>query len=216
MKVLNYLGLALIGLFAACSSKSSKEKIDIYVTPFYNSTPLQINIGKYSERLMSESPKQMLKLADEIKGCIDEVDAATLYVLAIRLYNLGKKDDAVYWFYNAQFRKRIFLHMAIGLSPSGAPAALDAFQKLSGQWINGYAFGHPDKLIAVLEQIIIDVQHMRYIEKAYPDYDFKPESEQVKEVGLQIEGLREMIKYIDENRDEIKQKRKENGVEGKY
>lgn len=212
---MNCLCLSLAGLLTACGG-GGNNKIDIYVTPLYNSTPLQISVGKYSEKLMSESPRKMLQLADEIKSNIDEVDAVTLYVLSIRLYNLGKKDEAVYWFYTAQFRARILFSMAIGLSPSGAPAALGSFRELAGKWINGYAFGYPDKLIATLEQVIADVKDMQYIAKAYSSYNFKPESAQQAIVDEQIKGLREMIQYIADNKDDILRQRKENGVEGKY
>ncbi|MDR2920340.1 MAG: hypothetical protein LBV72_13380 [Tannerella sp.] len=213
-----YLCLLSAVFLTACGDKSkeSKEQINIYVTPFYDSTPLQINIGKYSDELKSDSPRKMLELADEIKECIDEVNAITLYVLAIRLYNLGEKDASVYWFYNAQFRGRILLNMAKGLSPTGAPAALDAFQSLSGTWINGYAFGDPDKTLSILEQVIKDVRHMGYIQNAYPGYTFRPESEQQEIVDEQIEGLRKFMKYMDENREEILRQRIENGIKGKY
>ena len=212
-----YTCLFLIVLLAGCNAKEgSKEQINIYVSPFYDSTPLQINVGEYSNRLKSDSPVKMLRLADELKEKIDEVNALTLYVLSIRLYNLGEKDESVYWFYTAQFRARVMLDMAVGLDPTGAPAALGAFQDLTGRWINGYAFGDPDKAFSILEQVIKDVQHMKYIKKAYPGYDFRPESEQAEVVSEQIKGLRKMIEYMSENKEDILRQRKENGIEGKY
>ena len=213
----NYVCIILAMLLTGCNFKDgSKEQINIYVTPFYDSTPLQINVGEYSKRLKSNSSAKMLKLADELKEKIDEVDALTLYVLSIRLYNLGKKDESFYWFYTAQFRARVMLSMARGLDPTGAPAAFDAFQTLAGRWINGYAFGDPDKALSILEHVIEDVKHMGYIKNVYPMYDFKPESEQPEVVEEQINGLKNLIKYMSENKEDILQQRKENGIEGKY
>lgn len=214
MKPVLALPLFLSVLLGGCSKR---QKIDIYVTPFYNSSPLQINIGEYSRQLKTNSPRKMLRLAEEIRQRVDEVNAMTLFVLAIRLYDVGEKDAAVYWFYNAQFRKRVFLEMAIGLDPTGAPAALGAFQELSGRWINGYAFGNPDKLVATLNKVCGDVEHMGYVANAYPGYDFRPASEQQAIVDAQLKGLREsLINHIIENKEDILRQRKENGIEGKY
>jgi len=215
-KFKKYLYLLILGMLTACGGSNDRQRIDIYVEPLYNSNPLRINVGKYSTRLKSGSSGKMLRLSAEIKNCVDSVDAATLFVLAIRLYDLGEKDEAAYWFYNAQFRKNIFIQMATDLDPTGAPAALQAFKNLSGKWINGYAFGDPDKLAATLEQIIKEVKNMGYIAKAYPDFTFKPESEQQAFVDDQIESYREAIKYYTENKEEILRIRKENGMEGKY
>ena len=220
MKNLKWLSLLFFLLFTACNGNNAGgEKIDIYVSPLYDSTPLEINIGRYSERLKTNNPKKMLALADEIKANIDEVDCVTLYVLAIRLYNLGKKDEAVYWYHTAQFRKNIFLKMARNLSPSGAPAAIAAFNTLSGKWINGYAGGDVDKWVATLEKILAESKNMGYIAKAYQyeNYSFWDESEQQAIVDENIAAVREHgINYLLKNKEEIRRQRKENGIEGKY
>jgi hypothetical protein len=208
--------LLVLGILMACGGSNDGQRIAIYVEPLYNSNPLRINVGAYSARLKANSPGAMLKLAAEIKKDVDRVDAGTLYVLAIRLYDLGEKDEAVYWYYNAQFRKNIFIQMATGLDPTGAPAALQAFNDLSGKWINGYAAGDPDKVVATLEQIVEEVKNMGYIAKAYPDFTFKPESKQQAFVDDQIASYREAITYYAENKEEILRIRKESGMEGKY
>ena len=83
---------SIISLFAfGCNSGSnSNQTIEIYVTPYYNSQPLTINVGEYSQQLKTSDPKQLLKLADEIRTKVDEVNIEALYVLAIRLYDLQK------------------------------------------------------------------------------------------------------------------------------
>jgi hypothetical protein len=214
--VKKYFLLLALGMLTACSSGNDRQRIGIYVEPLYNSSPLRINVGEYSKRLKSNSPKEMLKLAAEIKNRVDNVDGATLFVLAIRLYDAGEKDEAVYWFYNAQFRKNIFIQMATDIDPTGAPAALQSFKDLSGKWINGYAAGDPDKLVATLLQVVKDVKNMGYIANAYPDFTFKPEGEQQAFVDNQIESYLEAAKYYTENKEEILRIRKENGLEGMY
>ena len=204
-------------LLTGCGAKEgSKEQINIYVTPFYDSTPLQISVGEYSSRLMSDSPRKMLKLADELKEKIDKVDATTLYVLSIRLYNLGEKDESVYWFYIAQFRAKVLMRMVPSLDPTGWPATFGAFRSLAGTWINGYAFGDPDKMFSTLEQVINDVKNMAYIGNVYAGSGLEPESRQQEIVEEEIEGVRSLIKYLTDNKEDILHQRKENGIEGKY
>ena len=57
---------------------------------------------------------------------------------------LGMKDEAVYRFYTAQFRKNLIARMVLSEVGAGYPAfecgkAQTAFNILSGKWINGYA-----------------------------------------------------------------------------
>ena len=47
--------------------------------------------------LKSEDVKKLQSTADVIRAEIDNTPIETLYVLAIRFYDLGQKDDAVYW-----------------------------------------------------------------------------------------------------------------------
>ncbi len=211
-----YFLLLLSGLLSACTGSGS-QKIGIYVAPFYNSDPLSIAVGPYSERLATDSPRKLLALADEIKENIDQTNAVVLYVLAIRLYDLGQKDQAAYWYYNAQFRRRIFLRMEQGADPTGMPATLEAFNDLSGRWINGYAWGDPDKLASMIEGLLDDCATMGYIGQAYPGYDFRPADEQQEVVDTLIAEWREEgVKYLREHKEDILRQRRENGVEGKY
>jgi hypothetical protein len=66
----------------------------------------------------------------------------TMMVLAIRLYDVGLRDDAVFWFYAAKARYTT-LEGVIDIRMSGliAPGeAVKSFAVLAGPVINGYAF----------------------------------------------------------------------------
>ena len=76
-----------------------------------------------------------------------------MYVAAIRLYDLGHKDEAVYWFYTAQYRARVFTSIldkenvgTIGSEAFELKQAYASFNQLAGEYINGYAFGELPKL----------------------------------------------------------------------
>jgi len=208
--------------FGCSNSSKSNQVIGIYVTPYYNSQPLTINVGEYSRELKTSNPKTLSKLADKIHKKIDEVNIETLYVLAIRLYDAGEKDEAAYWFYTAQFRKNIFGKMQDGEKGGfGSPAfeiphALQSFNDLSGTWINGYVAGNPENWEQIVRRTMNEGSQMGYIQHAYPSLQFKSEEEQATFVKEFVDFLEGRCQWILENKDEILRQRKENGIEGKY
>ena len=194
----------------------------LYVPPYYNSQPLTINVGEYSQRLKTNDPKQLLKLSEEIRKKVDEVNIETLYVLAIRLYDAGEKEEATYWYYMAQFRKTVFILMqdgergGLGNAAFEIPHALQSFNKLSGEWINGSIGGYPEKWAEIIRQVSNDVAQMGYIQKSYPTLQFKPEEEQAAIVKDGITVYEEGAQQILETKDDILRQRKENGIEDIY
>ena len=222
-----YLLLSALFLCASCGDVVPREKqnyIPIYVTPFYESEPLGVNAGPYSERLMSNSRSQMLALSEEFKRDKDNIHIIPMAVLMVRLYDLGLKDEACYWYYTFQMRRNIVRSMLdnhwaeIGHPPFELTSAADSFKQLAGEWINGYSFGDPEKLFALIEQIIEENRDMGYIAQAYDSntYRFKPEAAQQAYVDEQIEAMQGFITYLRENKDDILRQRRENGIEGKY
>jgi hypothetical protein len=201
---------------------NSNQTIGIYVTPYYNSQPLTINVGEYSQQLETSNPKQLLKLSDEIRKKVDEVNIETLYVLCIRLYDAGEKDEAAYWYYTAQFRKNVLISMqdgdkgGLGSPAFEIPHALQSFKDLSGKWINGYSYGKPEQLVQILQRVIRECSQMGYIQRAYPFLQFKPEEDQAAFISEQVEPIEEHCQWIIENKDDILRQRKENGMEGMY
>ncbi|MDR0659838.1 MAG: hypothetical protein LBG19_03340 [Prevotellaceae bacterium] len=210
-----FLPLVLLSLLMA-SCNVDKGKMSIYVEPFYNSKPFKIAVGEYSAKLTTNSKVGTRSVANEIKERIDEVIIETLFVLPIRLYDLGLKDEASYWYYAARLRKNIFIRMEDRATyRSNMGDYLQAFKRLSGQWINGYSYGNPDKLAAILEQVVEDNRNMAYIRKAYPTlYVFKPEEKQMTCMREQVDAILEHAKYIRENKEEMLQTRKVNEMTG--
>lgn len=60
---------------------------------------------------------------------IDHPPIEILYVLAIRFYDLGRKEDDIYWFYTAQFHRNIYAKMVENAAGIGNPA----FEQLQAQ-----------------------------------------------------------------------------------
>ena len=82
--------------------------IEIYVTPYYNSKGPVINIGKFSRGLASGEEGVFLETIGMMKEQWKNLTAEELYVGAIVLYDREYRDEAVYWFYSAQMRSRVF------------------------------------------------------------------------------------------------------------
>jgi hypothetical protein len=214
-----YLAVAVLIIFVVVISCKGKEKprMPVYIQPYYNSEPLTIQVGEQSEKLMADDPADLLALATTFKNDMGKVNLPTLYVLAIRLYDVGKKDEAVYWFYTAQYRTNIFKGTIKQETPESAELIQStvAFKQLSGEYINGYAFGDLDKNIAINRQMIKDNAAAPGLSKAYPNLQF--DDAKLKDAAISATQDKEaLIKYINENRESIKTQRKANGIEGKY
>ena len=134
----------------SCSAFAAEpvRHIGLYVVPFYVSAQTpdgqpQVSVGKqYNALLASNKREDILAARDLIVAKPGLVTPMTLMVLAIRFYDVGLRDDAVFWFYVAKER---YIVMAGVLDVKSnllaeATAAVGAFATLAGPVINGYAF----------------------------------------------------------------------------
>jgi hypothetical protein len=133
---------------AAASAAEPVRHIAIYVQPYYeaartpNAKPLVL-IGKSFDGLLSSNRREdILSARDKIVAEPKRVTPMTMMVLAIRLYDVGLRDDAVFWFYAA--KDRFFTLADVVDIPaanlSGVAIAVKDFATLVGPVINGYAF----------------------------------------------------------------------------
>ena len=209
----------LITLFSFGLISCNGNRAPIYIEPYYNSEPFKINVGAYSEELKNADKNNILEVADKIKANVDNVNIHTLFVLATRLYDLKKKDEAVFWYYTASLRRNVFKRTAIDNrhgTPSGEIAqALDAYKKLLGVYVNGYALGDVDKNIEICKAVIAENKNMKPLDKAYPNLKFD-DSKFAEAVAEAVEDRVGFIAYMLKNREMIKEQRTENGMDNKY
>jgi hypothetical protein len=142
---------ACLGPLAASSDAQSREPvrhIGVYVTPYYQAArtpqePPTVSVAReFDARLASTAREDIVAVRDAIHARPQSVTPITLLVLAIRLYDVGLRDESVLWFYVAKNR---FFTMADVLdmrSPGLRPTALavTTFAELAGPAINSYAF----------------------------------------------------------------------------
>ncbi len=198
-------------------------RIPFYAEPYYNYEPLKIAIGKYQVELLSNNCTELLTLAKRIMADINQTDIESLYFLSIRLYDLGNKDEAFYWFHTAKTRAAVFVDMLdINYVGSMGDIAFELYQlfnainQMVGQFLNGYGFNDLDKAITVFENVKNEVQNIISFGKLYSNIVFVDNSnlEQVK--NARILDLEQTIDYIKSHKDEILQQRIDNGIQDKY
>ena len=143
--------LLFVGLLALPLGAQASEpvrSVDIYVQPFYEAAKTpgaapKVAVGRsFNDLLASSRREDILKVRDMIAGDPKLTTPMTMMVLAIRLYDVELRDDAVFWFYAAKDRF-IALSEVLDVPAAGltqAEDAVKAFATLAGPVINGYAF----------------------------------------------------------------------------
>ena len=222
----------LLGLYAASIAWLSLEAaqpvsdashIDVYVTPFYNSKGPSVSVGRFSSGLASAKEDEFLVTITKMKKNWDQLTFLELYVAAIRLYDLGYRKEAVYWFYSAQYRGRQFgiLLDQSKMGSIGSPGfellqAQNAFFQLVGPYINGYAFGDMDALVKVVERVQQEGRKIPDVQTTYPGVTFRSKSEWESANTDLADGMSKLISTLKEKKDDIKRQRIQQGVEEKF
>lgn len=190
------------------------------VTPFYNSEGPLINVGEYSQRLGDSDLEALTILSQEMLDQKQTLTPEQMYVLAIRFYDLGEKDAAVYWFYEAQFRAKLF---QLAIEPAqmvrvGEPTfelttAYDSFQKLAGDFINGYAGCDLDNWIRITTQVMNDNPNPPELDQMFPEVVFVERGQWQGINNNVATGLAVLINYISENGELIQRQRAQQNLD---
>jgi hypothetical protein len=227
MKKLAFAFIALVfaslSLNAASQPEIHPAHIDVYVTPYYNSKGPEVSVGRFSSGLASAKEGDFLATIAQMKKDWDRLTFPELYIGAIRLYDLGYRKEAVYWFYTAQYRGRQFgvLLDQSKMGSIGSPGfellhAQNAFYQLIGSYINGYAFEDTDGLAKIVERVQKEGRHIPDLQAAYPGVTFKSKSEWQSANTDLADGMNQLISMLKEKKDEIKRQRTERGMEEKF
>jgi hypothetical protein len=226
---MNKLIFAFVAInFAPVASQAAVPEInpshiDVYVTPYYNSKSLAVSVGRFSSGLASPKLDEFLTTIGGMKKDWDRLTFPELYVAAIRLYDLGYRKEAVYWFYSAQYRGRQFgvLLDQSKMGSIGSPGfellhAQNAFYQLVGPYINGYAFGDIDGLVKIVERVQKEGRRIPDLQASYLGVTFKSQSEWMSANTDLADGMNQLISTLKEKKDEIRRQRIERGMEEKF
>jgi hypothetical protein len=207
----------------AAESVKDASHIDVYVTPYYNSKGPSVSVGRLSSGLASTKKDEFLATITKTKKDWDQLTFPELYVAAIRLYDLGYRKEAVYWFYTAQYRGRQF-GILLDQSKMGSIVspgfelfqAQNAFFQLVGPYINGYAFGDTDGLVKVVERVQQENRKIPDLQSAYPNVAFRNKSEWESANTDLADGMGKLISTLKEKKDDIRRQRIQQGIEEKF
>ena len=141
---------------------------------------------------------------DEVVRSIASQHPGAYYMLATRLFEAGRNDEAVFWFYAGQLRYRIRLACHPDFEPSGEPALFGSLQAVVGEQINEYAGADPDAWIAAMERVL------EWDERT-PN-DFEPKVACEAQVAEQRGGMRELVEQVRQNKDQIRAGRAAQGL----
>jgi len=147
-KSIKYAALAAMLLAWPSYAAEPVRQIGIYVQPFYESgrTPGErprVAVGaQFNDLLSSNKREDILAARDRILAAPSLVTPMTMMVVAIRLYDMGLRDDSVFWFYVAKDRYIVMSEVLDVKTPQLvlADKAVRNFATLAGPVINGYAF----------------------------------------------------------------------------
>ena len=223
----NWLCLLLLAVTfantAVAQVTGDPAHVEVYVTPFYNSKGPVIDVGVFSKGLTSTNEAEFVVTIAKMKQSWNELGFPELYVAAIRLYDLGFRNEAVYWFYSAQYRGRLFSALvdqekmgSIGSPGFELKQAASAFQQLVGPYLNGYAFGDPDRLARTVTRVQKENKTVPDLEKLYPKVTFKPRSEWEAGNTSLNEGMAKLLVMLSQDKATLKQTRMGNGTEAKF
>lgn len=225
MNLLTRLAFAVLGLlaFAAPALADDPGRIDAYVSPYYNSRGPVVHVAPYSLGLASSNQQQFVATIARMQKNWRSLNFVELYVAAIRLYDLGYRNDATYWFYTAQYAGRLFALTADPkkLGGMGSPGfeliqAQNAFFQLAGPDINGWAFGNVDGVIAVIRRVQKENQRVPNLHAIYPGVAFIEAKEwKTKNYGLNA-GLGQLAEQLKSQKNAIAQQRAQNGAASRF
>jgi hypothetical protein len=197
--------------------------VDAYVTPYYDSSGPAIRVGKYSAGLASKDRRLFVATIQRMKQHWSALDFVEAYVGAIRLYDLGYRNEAAYWFYSAQYRGRLFALLVdrSKMGGMGAPGfelyhAQNAFFQLVGPSINGFAFGNIDRLVPVIRKVQSENRTVPSVTAIYPGVAFVGTSQWSGKNAELNAGLGTLAESLPREKDQIERQRSANGTAARY
>jgi len=221
--VIAFLASADLTSGQAMNTVNNPAHIEVYVTPFYNSAGPAIDVGPFSKGLGASNESEFVGTITKMKESWNNLKFPEIYVGAIRLYDRGFRNEAVYWFYSAQYRGRLLTALldegkmgSIGDPGFELAHSANAFQQLVGLYINGYAFGRIDDLASIIHKVQNEGKAMSDLNRVYPGVNFKNRS-QWETLNKELnEGLGGLLGMLKDQKADIKQQRVESGIEARF
>lgn len=173
----------LLLLTVSCAPwNTEKADIEVNVEPFYRWQGPQVNVGDFSNQLQTKRAPELVQTARVMHSNIDRLTPEQLYVVAVRLYELGERDRSLYWFYQAQYRARFYdcsvnkTHndtRAISSKAAVLARAYRHFYVRVEPYFSGYASCDYNRWLSVIDQVKRDNRTPPALNTIFPDIPFK-------------------------------------------
>ena len=152
--IYSFLVLSFVRIQTAASQPEEKighlEKVSLSADNPYAKIDLKDN-NEAMDVLIGSDPELKAAKADEVLAHPEKYNPPVLYMLSYVLFQQGRKDEAMFWFYAGQLRGRFDANRCADISARSAVAALN--QKI-GPYVNPYAFQDIDKLKATVAKVM--------------------------------------------------------------
>ena len=227
MKILGFLAALCLGLGSAAANDGKVRSVDIYVTPYYSANAGKAEFVKVYDKiddlLKSGKEEDFKKTEKIVQDAPQMVSPITLFVLSARAYDLGLRDDAVFWFYVAKNRA-ILLRGVIDMEGekfTDMVAAIGAFMKLVGDVVNPYAFCDIKKQQEIADKALEWTKKNAYEAMFSPEFS-SPHEDRRAALAKGIEKLearnkKEKDYFLDKDSlANFKGMRKQNGTDEKF
>jgi len=207
------LGLALLGCNGSSENLSTNQSAGGPLADAASERPIPCMVqrhgmaavigGKPAAACDDSVDPQTLPI-DALIRIIPDQHPALYYVLATRLFDAGRRDEAVFWFYAGQLRYRIRLACHPNLPPDTEPALFGALHEEVGTRVNGYAGGDPPAWAAAMQRAL--------------DWDsatrngFEPKAACRAQIDDQRRGMGALIAEVRATADRIRADRRANGL----
>src|SRR6476469_8975762 len=208
------IAVSTLGNLAVGQTVDDPSRIEVYITPYYNSKGPVIEVGPFSKGLAANNEAEFVATIAKMKQAWDKLTFPEMYVAAIRLYDQGFRNEATYWFYSAQYRGRLLASLvdqekmgSIGARAFELVQAANAFQQLVGPYINGYAFGDIDRLVQIVERVQKENKTVPELDKVYPGVTFKRQSEWNAGNESLNQGLTKFLSMLKDQKTTLKKTR---------
>jgi len=200
-----------VGLYLLWFPSDRQEPLAVTVIPFYAFKGPQIHVGKYSTELMNSDPEQLLITTRRMKAEWSTLPVETMYVAAIRLFDAGKRDEALYWFYSAHYRATLFSTLIDPKDKTPENVVLTVFTNAHNRF---YFLAVPDmqahagcdqgKWVSTLETVLAENRTLPEMAKIYPVMTFLPKP-QWPSSNMQVAAQeRLLLNYVKTRWDQFK------------
>lgn len=103
------------------SGKDGKESgrelhIAVDVPPYYAQSGHRADVGAYSEGLSAADRNVVLETVGDMEKDWENLPVAAMYVAALRLFEIGERGRALYWYEGAKYRAALFMKLLDGSS----------------------------------------------------------------------------------------------------